>query len=161
VAGRDGAMKVGVGCLFVKVDQLMVGAVAVVNAFGDVRDDKGNIIAGARGPDGGFVDSARVRANGPPSPLARPATTGTPIGGNTTLAVVATNAALSRSAVSELASAASAALYRRITPAGTSYDGDIVFALCQHEGLNVPLVQVESLAVRVLETAIERAVRFA
>jgi L-aminopeptidase/D-esterase-like protein len=161
VAGRDGAMKGGVGCWFVKVDQLMVGAVAVVNAFGDVRDDKGNIIAGARGPDGGFVDSARVLANGPPSPLARPATTETPIGGNTTLAVVATNAALSRSAVSELASAASAALYRRITPAGTSYDGDIVFALCQHEGLNVPLVQVESLAVRVLETAIERAVRFA
>jgi L-aminopeptidase/D-esterase-like protein len=93
--------------------------------------------------------------------MARPATAETPIGGNTTLAVVATNAALSRSAVSELAQAASAALYRRITPAGTSYDGDIVFALCQHEGLSVPLVQVEALAVRVLETAIERAVRLA
>jgi L-aminopeptidase/D-esterase-like protein len=63
--------------------------------------------------------------------------------------------------VSELAQAASAALYRRITPAGTSYDGDIVFALCQHEGLNVPLVQVEALAVRTLEQAIERAVRLA
>jgi L-aminopeptidase/D-esterase-like protein len=161
VAGREGAMKGGLGCWFEQVDQLMVGAVAVVNAFGDVRDAQGNIIAGARLPDGRFADSARILANGPPSPPARPATTGMPTEGNTTLAVVATNAALSRSAVSELAQAVSAALYRRITPAGTSYDGDIVFALCRHEGLNVPLVQVEALAVRVLEMAIERAVRLA
>ena len=161
VAGREGAMKGGVGCWFEQVNELMVGAVAVVNAFGDVRDAQGNIIAGARLPDGTFADSARILANGPPTFPARPATTESPIGGNTTLAVVATNAALSRSAVSELAQAASAALYRRITPAGTSYDGDIVFALCQHEGLNVPLVQVEALAVRTLEQAIERAVRLA
>jgi L-aminopeptidase/D-esterase-like protein len=161
VGGRDGAMKGGVGCWFEQVGELMVGAVAVVNAFGDVRDSTGSIIAGARLPDGSFLDSARLLADGPPSPPGRPATTESPITGNTTLAVVATNAALSRSAVSEFAQAASAALYRRITPAGTSYDGDIVFALCQHEGLNVPLVQVEALAVRVLETAIERAVRLA
>jgi L-aminopeptidase/D-esterase-like protein len=161
LTGREGAMKGGVGCWFEQVDQLMVGAVAVVNAFGDVRDAQGNIIAGARLPDGTFADSARILANGPPAFPARPATTESPAGGNTTLAVVATNAALSRSAVSELAQAASAALYRRITPAGTSYDGDIVFALCQHEGLSVPLVQVEALAVRTLEQAIERAVRLA
>jgi L-aminopeptidase/D-esterase-like protein len=161
VAGREGAMKGGVGCWFDRVGELMVGAVAVVNAFGDVRDAQGNIIAGARAPDGHFVDSASILAEGPPSPPGRPATTESPITGNTTLAVVATNAALSRSAVSELAQAASAALYRRITPAGTSYDGDIVFALCQHEGLNTPLVQVEALAVRTLEVAIERAVRLA
>jgi L-aminopeptidase/D-esterase-like protein len=93
--------------------------------------------------------------------MARPATAETATSGNTTLAVVATNAALSRSAVSELAQASSAAFYRRITPAGTSFDGDIVFALCAHEGPEVPLVQVEALSVRVLETAIERAVRLA
>lgn len=161
VAGREGAMKGGIGCWFEQVDQLMVAAIAVVNAFGDVCDAEGNIIAGARLPDGTFADSARILADGPPSPPGRPATTETPVGGNTTLAVVATNAALSRSAASELAQAASAALYRRITPAGTSYDGDIVFALCQHEGLTVPLVQVESLSVRVLEMAIERAVTLA
>jgi L-aminopeptidase/D-esterase-like protein len=161
IAGRDGAMKGGVGCWFEQVDELMVGAVAVVNAFGDVRDANGAIIAGARMPDGSFLDSAKILAEGPPSPPARPATTENPVSGNTTLAVIATNATLSRSAVSELAQAASAALYRRITPAGTSYDGDIVFSLCRHEGLTVPLVQVEALAVRVLEMAIERAVRLA
>ena len=162
IAGREGAMKGGVGCWLEQEDELIVAAVAVVNAFGDVRDGKGNIIAGARAPDGSFVDSARLLAEGPPLPMARPATTEAPVAtSNTTLAVVATNAALSRSAVSELAQASSAAFYRRITPAGTSYDGDIVFALCQHEGMNAPLVQVEALAVRVLETAIERAVRLA
>jgi L-aminopeptidase/D-esterase-like protein len=158
VGGRDGAMKGGVGCWFERVDSLMVGAVAVVNAFGDVRDAAGNIIAGARAPDGHFIDSSRVLAHGPPPPPGAPKhDTGT----NTTLAVVATNAALSRTAVSELAAAASAAFYRRITPAGTSYDGDMVFALAQHEGQAFPLVQVEALAVRVLEAAIERAVRLA
>lgn len=161
VGGREGAMKGGVGAWFEQVGDLMVGAVAVVNAFGDVRDGNGHIIAGARAPDGSFLDSARMLASGPPTFPVRPATTEHPIGGNTTLAVVATNAALSRSAVGELAQASSAALYRRITPAGTSYDGDIVFALCAHEGLSVPLVQVESLAVRTLEMAIERAVRLA
>lgn len=161
VAGRDGAMKGGVGCWFEQANNLMVGAVAVVNAFGDVRDARGSIIAGARASDGRFVDAARLLADTPPSPPARPAATEMPASGNTTLAVVATNAALSRSAISELAQAASAALYRRISPAGTSFDGDIVFALCQHEGLNAPLIHVESLAVRVLETAIERAVTLA
>ena len=161
VAGREGAMKGGVGCWFEQVGDLMVGAVAVVNAFGDVRDAQGAIIAGARAADGHFVDAARLLADAPPSPPSRPATSGTPTSANTTLAVVATNAALSRSAISELAQAASAALYRRITPAGTSFDGDIVFSLCMHEGLTVPLVQVEALAVRVLEQAIERAVRLA
>ena len=37
-----------------------------------------------------------------------------------------------KTTVGAYAEAASAALYRRITPAGTSYDGGIVFALCQH-----------------------------
>ena len=155
VGGRDGAMKGGVGCWFERIGELMVGAVAVVNAFGDVRDGEGRIIAGARDVDRRFLDSAKLLAEGPPPPPGRAAPS------NTTLAVVATNAALSRSAVSELAQASSAAFYRRITPAGTSYDGDIVFSLCRHEGLSVPLVQVESLAVRTLEMAIERAVRFA
>jgi L-aminopeptidase/D-esterase-like protein len=155
VGGRAGAMKSGVGCWFEQAGDLMVGAVAVVNAFGDVRDSNGRIMAGARGPDGQFLDSAKLLADGPPVPQGRSSPS------NTTLAVVATNAALSRSAVSELAQASSAAFYKRITPAGTSYDGDIVFALCRHEGLDFPLVQVESLAVRALEMAIERAVRFA
>ena len=34
---------------------VVVGALAVVNAFGDVTDGAGTILAGARDPDGGFA----------------------------------------------------------------------------------------------------------
>lgn len=80
---------------------------------------------------------------------------------NTTLAVVATDAALPREEATQLARAAGAALFRRITPAGTSVDGDIVFALARHDGRRSPLPQLESLATSALEEAIERAVRLA
>jgi L-aminopeptidase/D-esterase-like protein len=155
--GREGAMKGGVGCWIELVDELAVAAVAVVNAFGDVRDSRGAILAGARDHQGNFVDSARLLAHGSP-PRKQPEFSA---GQNTTLAVVATNAALSRVAVQGLAVASGAALHRRITPAGTSYDGDIVFALSAHDGVDAPAIQVEALGVRVLEMAIERAVRLA
>src|SRR5688500_4980496 len=98
VGGREGAMKGGVGCWFEQVDELMVGAVAVVNAFGDVRDANGAIIAGARIPDGSFVDSAKIMAEGPPAFPAKPATTEGPISGNRTRPVGATSETSSRSA---------------------------------------------------------------
>ena len=80
---------------------------------------------------------------------------------NTTIAVVATSALLTRVALSQLARASSAALFRRITPTGTSFDGDIVFAVCPTEGAPAPAPQVEGVAVAALEEAVERAVRLA
>ncbi|MGH7633559.1 MAG: P1 family peptidase, partial [Gemmatimonadaceae bacterium] len=80
---------------------------------------------------------------------------------NTTLCIVSSNVALSRVELAQLAQAASAALARRITPVGTSFDGDVIFATAPLEGVTAPPLQVETLAVRVLSDAIERAVRFA
>ena len=158
-AGAALAMKGGVGCATASSGSVHVGALAVVNALGDVRDDAGRIIAGARTPAGGFADSARVIAAAPAAapPLGRAA------GHATTLAVVATNVALTRAQLGQLARAASAALYRRITPTGTSFDGDVVFALGAMEGAEAPAsaMQVEVLAVDALERAIERGVRTA
>jgi len=71
------------------------------------------------------------------------------------------NVALSRVELAQLAQAASAALARRITPVGTSADGDVIFATAPLAGVAAPPLQVETLAVRVLSRAIERAVRFA
>lgn len=154
--GPERGMKGGVGCWLETVEGVTVGAVAVVNAFGDVRDGQGLIVAGARAPDGTFVDSATAVAHGG----GRTGLGGAPIQ-NTTIAAVVTNVALSRVEVRQLASAATAAYYRRITPTGTTLDGDVLFALCPHQGLTVPVLRVETLAVRVLEMAIERAVRLA
>src|SRR5205823_6196007 len=146
-----------------------VGAFAVVNALGDVRDAEGAIIAGARVADSGgdrswrFVDAARrLAAGGDLS--ATTARLGSKPPPNTTLCVVATNAPLGRVELAQLARAAGAALFRRITPAGTSVDGDVVFALAPAvppQPLGNGAMALEALAVSALERAIERAVRTA
>ncbi len=156
-AGVQRAMKGGVGCAVTLTATASVAAIAVVNALGDVRDASGRIIAGARADDGDFIDLERMLAMG-----GRPETRfGAPGVGNTTLGVVATTAALSRIELAQLARAAGAALTRRITPSGTSFDGDVVFAIAPIAGPAAPALHVEALAVRTLEEAIERAVRSA
>ena len=153
-AGIERAMKGGIGAHVEREGDLAVAALAVLNALGDVRDANGAIIAGARAEGGGFVDVARAishgMAAGPRAPV-----------GNTTLALVATNAALPRLALAQVARVAEAALARRITPVGTTFDGDVIFAAAPLEGPAVAALQVEALAVRALEMAVERAVRTA
>jgi L-aminopeptidase/D-esterase-like protein len=142
IAGRMSAMKGGFGCSIARGGKVSVAAMAVVNAAGDVRGADGSIIAGARRPEGGFADVARLAAEGALTPSFRHA-----VARHTTLAVVA-------------------ALYRRITPVGTSLDGDVVFAACPIADIGEQRVRpsaphVEALAVQALESAIERAVRTA
>jgi L-aminopeptidase/D-esterase-like protein len=156
ITGPTNAMKGGVGIASANAGAIHVQALAVVNALGDVRDASGAIIAGAKRADGTWLDTAAFIARGAGdvekfSDVA---------GRNTTLCVISTNADLSRVQLGALARAASAALYRRITPAGTSFDGDVVFATAPYEG-GAPAspAQVEALAVVALEQAIERAVR--
>ena len=155
-AGTASAMKGGVGCGSADHGALTVRALAVVNALGDVRDAQGVVIAGARASDGRWLDGAAMMARGSEGPSSFDALNGH----NTTLCVVGTNAALDVLALSSVARAASAALFRRITPVGTRFDGDIVFATAPvDEGIAAEPAQVEALAVRALELAIERAVR--
>jgi L-aminopeptidase/D-esterase-like protein len=152
--GPAGAMKGGFGVAVARGAGAAVAALVVVNALGDVRDAAGRIIAGARDAAGGFVDGATAFA-GAADPESYAALR------HTTLAVVVTDGALSRVDLAQLARAAGAALYRRITPAGTAFDGDVVFALCPPEAPPGRALQLETLAVRALEEAIERAVRAA
>lgn len=191
--GAAGAMKGGVGAatLWEGVTgdagasgsgALGVAAIAAVNAFGDVRDARGAVLAGARRPDGTFTGDAGPGTGPAAGPVARPPATfaaasaptlgarPVPSSGapspltNTTLCVVAASRPLDRVALAQLARAASAALYRRITPCGTSFDGDVIFALCPDDPPDVDpptAFRLETLAVRALEEAIERAVRHA
>jgi L-aminopeptidase/D-esterase-like protein len=154
--GIAGAMKGGVGIGLARAGDVVAGAVAVVNALGDVRDATGTIIAGARGDDGRFVDGASLIARGGARRKVSDAALQ-----NTTIAVVATNTSMARVELSQLAQASAAALFRRITPTGTSFDGDVIFGVCPLEGPPAPTSQVEGLAVAALEQAVERAVRLA
>ena len=155
-AGREHAMKGGFGYAARASGKVVVAALAAVNALGDVRGADGRIIAGARDGRGGFLDSAKLMAD-----HAGTRQFGRPASQHTTLCVVATNMALERSELAQLARAAGAALFRRITPVGTSFDGDVVFALSMPGGDRGTLLQLEVLAVAALEEAIERAVRLA
>jgi len=155
-AGPAGAMKGGIGFGAADAGDVVVRALAVVNALGDVRDAAGRIVAGARTADGGWLDSARWLAGG----AGQSNRFESVAGHNTTLCVVSTNIALDRVALGAVARSASAALYRRITPAGTSFDGDVIFATAPTASeISAPAAQVEALAVDALEMAIERAVR--
>lgn len=151
--GIEHAMKGGVGSWAVTHGDLVVGALAVVNAFGDVRDVTGAVIAGARS-ETGFVD-ARAR-------LAEGLGSGEGFqGGNTTLVVVGTNAPLERADLAEVARGATDALTMRIAPVGTRVDGDVVFAVSPGNGPVAGALQVELMAQDAVTTAIERAVRMA
>ena len=149
-------MKAGVGTWAERAGEVVVAALVVTNAVGDVRDARGDIIAGARRSDGKFIDSLRYLAEGG-APFGR---LGTPQS-NTTLAVVATNAKLDLLALEALAHAAGDALARRITPFGTLFDGDVVFAVSTAAVAPASPLQAEALAAQVVPEAVERSVKIA
>ena len=152
--GLEQAMKGGVGSWSERAGEVVVGAIAVVNAFGDVLDAAGKVLAGARQGDGSFVGSAAFLAGG-----------GRPGGSlsaahHTALVVVATNVALDRLALAGVARAGADAIARRIVPSGTAVDGDVVFA-CSAGEAQAGAMQVEQMARLATEMAIERGVRTA
>lgn len=104
---------------------IVVAALVAVNAVGDVIDPATNkIIAGARRPVvGGFADSMAFAE----SRLGQ--TLGEMANRNTTLAVVATNVALSKVECTKVAQMAHDGLARTVRPVHTAFDGDTIFAL--------------------------------
>jgi L-aminopeptidase/D-esterase-like protein len=178
--GPASAMPGGVGSWAVAGPGCTVGALVVVNAVGDVLDEGGRIVAGARAAEGAFLDSARAIRDGM---LVGGGSGGAPGGGaggilgaetapggwagplpgtNTTLAVVATDAPLTRTALQAVARMASTAVARRITPVHTPFDGDVTFALSTaaeaRELSHAFVLTLGVLAAHALEVAIERAV---
>jgi L-aminopeptidase/D-esterase-like protein len=156
ILGTHQATKSGLGTAFVEgLDGLLVGALVVVNALGDVVNPKtGEILAGARkSPESReFADSIRLLRRGL---LRRPF--GEP---NTTIGVVATNARLNREQARKIAQLGHDALARCIRPVHTLFDGDTVFALAQG-GVKSDLQIIGQLAETVLQQAIIRAVKSA
>lgn len=155
--GRERAMPGGLGSWAVGMDGHVVGALAVVNAFGDVLDTRGEILAGARNTDGSFANTARyLREHGPPAGFrVRP-------GVNTTLGVVATDYPLTRTDLLTVARAAMNAIVRHTSPANTPFDGDLAFACSTgaqpRETAPATLLRIGLCAEEALGTAIVRAV---
>ena len=133
--GIERATKAGIGCWTEDLPgSVRVAALAAVNAFGDIRDpDTGRIIGGARRAKDSreFADtSAAMRQGTVRKGFADPFTVNPfRVNPNTVLVAVATNAALSRIEAQRLATMAAAGVARVVSPAHTTFDGDIVFAL--------------------------------
>src|SRR6266566_1304479 len=118
-AGLENMIPAGLGSWAAQFGDVIVSALVVVNAIGDI---------------------ARLNRN-------------------TTLAVIATNADLDRVQLQALAQAGSDALARRITPYGTLFDGDVIFAVSTATTKPKSPLQVEAIAALVVPEAVERAVQ--
>jgi L-aminopeptidase/D-esterase-like protein len=130
-------------------DGTLVGAIVAVNALGDIIDPQTQqTVAGARNP----LATGPIASN----PF-----------GNTTIAVVATSAALSKEACNKVAQMAHNGLAQVIRPAHTMFDGDTVFALAlgpqaAHTAPNALEVSlIGAAAATTLARAILKAVRAA
>jgi L-aminopeptidase/D-esterase-like protein len=131
-----------------------VAAAVAVNAFGDVRDPAtGTAVAGCRTAPGSpeLAGAERVLAHLPPGAPH-------PWEGNTTLAVVMTDAALPKAGVLKVCQMAFGGLYRTLAPALSLYDGDLVVTLATGERPG-HVNQIGVLAERAVATAILTAVR--
>jgi L-aminopeptidase/D-esterase-like protein len=122
-----------------------VGVVVAVNAVGDVVAEDGSVLAGA-----GTV--ARLLSEVPPPP---------PAGSATTIAVVATNVALTKTQAHRLAVVAHDGLAQAIRPVHTAFDGDTVFATStgQVTPADPSLLTLQTAAVVAVATAVRRAVQ--
>ena len=152
----------GVGTASLKLSSgATVGVLVVVNSFGDIVDPAtGSILAGARPRRGkGWLDTSRAIQLGPfvrrdyktiasqPCPSSALQ--------NTTLAVVATDAALTKAQARKIASMAHDGLARAIRPIHTMFDGDTVFTLSTGT-IGADVTTIGSVASDLLARAITR-----
>jgi len=131
--GIERAMKGGVGTSSIQGPKgLIVGALVVVNAFGDIYHPGSNrILAGARKSKRScqFANSSKWiergvnrKQFGVPAPADASVF-------NTTLSVIATNANLSKKELQQVAQIAHSGLAKVISPLHTTFDGDLIFAI--------------------------------
>lgn len=152
--GMERCLKGGLGSASERSQAgLVAGALAAVNAAGDiVEPGTGRLLAAPRADGGGFVDTLAAARKGE---LWSPES-----GGSTMLVVIATNAALDKEQANRLATVCHDGIARTVRPAHTMGDGDVVFTLATGELLIDPLGYrtLEVLAARAVERAIVRAV---
>jgi L-aminopeptidase/D-esterase-like protein len=152
--GPKYAMKSGLGCATLKLrGGIIVSALMVVNALGDVIDDQGGtILAGTRNP----IHPDKL-LNTAEKLLQHPKIFSGLGFGNTTIGVVVTNAILTKEQANKMAQWAQDGLARIISPSHTMLDGDTIFTLAT----GIKKINLQTLAVatsRVTAEAVKRAV---
>ena len=138
--GPASAMKGGLGTASATAGDALVGAIVACNAVGDVLDEDGRLLAGARGD--------------------APPVWETLTGRSTVLVAVATNAELDKAQATHVATMASAGIARAVRPAHTFYDGDAVLVAATG-GVRAQPTAVGAAAADVVAEALRRGVRAA
>jgi L-aminopeptidase/D-esterase-like protein len=143
--GPGGWTKAGLGVARIDAGDAEIVAVAAANPFGDIVDADGSVLAGVW-DDVGYVRSVDLVLGGR---MPR-----RPVGENTTLAVVLTDARLDKTQAWLVARAMSSGVARAVQPSGTAVDGDL--AICMASGA----VEADPLVVSVLAAeAVAEAIR--
>ncbi|MBO6047633.1 MAG: P1 family peptidase [Erysipelotrichaceae bacterium] len=150
--GMETCMKTGIGSYAIECGALKIGAVVVVNALGDIYDYKtGQKIAGLLNEDKtAFVDTVEVMAQ-------TIDVIDNKFTGNTTIAVVMTNAAFDKAQLCKIAGMAQNGYARSIRPVHTTADGDSIYAVSVGD-VQADMDLVGTLAADVVSEAIKCAV---
>ena len=152
IAGMGCSMKSGIGSYAIQIGDLQLGAIVAVNALGDIYDWKtGKQIAGLLTEDGTALRSTEEYMKGSIQVVENRFT------GNTTLAVVVTNAYFEKAQLCKIAGMAHDGYARSIRPIHTSADGDSIYAVSVGE-VRADQDLVGMLAAQVVSEAITRAV---
>lgn len=145
VGGLDACWRSGQGVHVVHHGDLVVGALVVNNAVGEVIDARGEVLVGTRAaadaPRFPYADLPRADAEGPTQ--------------NTVIGCIVTNAALTKAEAHRVADLAHGGVVRAVTPAHTSMDGDALFALATGE-VQASVDLVAHLAVEAVAGATRR-----
>lgn len=160
------AMKGGLGSASARTpDGFTLGALVAVNSYGDIYDEMGRLLAGARSSRGtGWLADDLAAGTPPPMSASVPF-----LGANTTLAVIATDAPWGKAELAKLAGMAHDGLALSIRPTHTPLDGDVVFALSMARdtpaappaGWPLVLARAGELAARTIARAVVKAIQAA
>ena len=150
--GMEQSMKSGLGVYAVQIGDIKLAAIVVVNALGDIYDERnGQKIAGLMTEDRkGFSDTRRELYK---------LTTNTDLFNheNTTIGMIITNAKFDKTQLTKIASMTRNAYARSIKPVGTLADGDTIYAASTGK-VEADLNMIGTLSSEVMSEAIRRAI---
>jgi L-aminopeptidase/D-esterase-like protein len=147
VNGMTCSVKSGQGSAALRKDDLVVAALVVVNAFGDIYNEDGTLLAGPLNSDTGLMERTIDL-------MLDKGSQGFP--GNTTLGVVATNASFESAELAKMCRLAHDGLARSIWPVHTMWDGDTIFALSKGS-VSADLNLAALMAAEAVAMAVRRA----
>ena len=153
ILGMPRAMKSGLGCHAIQLGALRIGALVAVNCLGDVIDpETGERMAGVLNEDmTGLADTEAVM-------IQSSAEKKNLFAGNTTIGIIATNAILTKSQATKLASMAHNGYARTMRPAHSMFDGDTIFTMGTGH-VEADLSVLGLLSARVMERAVISAIK--